>query len=94
MKAVKKQVLNEPERLRSANLADIELDHLERMVQYVTSSDGIKNKTQLDREYWERRLRSLLQTHDLVVTQRRRVLTLLDRLEREALFAQRGRITI
>jgi hypothetical protein len=94
MKAVKKQVSNEPERLRSANLADIELDHLERMVQYVTSSDGIKNKTQLDREYWERRLRSLLQTHDLVVTQRRRVLTLLDRLEREALFAQRGRITI
>jgi hypothetical protein len=94
MKEVKKQVLNEPERLRSANLADIELDHLERMVQYVTSSDGIKNKTQLDREYWERRLRSLLQTHDLVVTQRRRVLTLLDRLEREALFAQRGRIAI
>lgn len=91
MNAVNKQASNEVEGLRSANLADIELDHLERMVQYVTSSDGLKNKTQLDREYWERRLRSLAQTHDLVVTQRRRVLTLLDRLEREALFTQRGR---
>lgn len=93
MNAVNKLLINEVEGLRSANLADLELDHLERMVQYVTSGDGIKNKTQLDREYWERRLRSLARTHDLVVTQRRRVLALLDRLEREALFRERGRTT-
>jgi hypothetical protein len=91
MNAVTKQVVNEVGGLRSANLADLELDHLERMVQYVTSHAGVKNNTQLDCEYWERRLRSLTQTHDLIVTQRRRVLALLDRLEREALFKARGR---
>jgi hypothetical protein len=91
MKAVDKPVVNEVAGLRSAILADLELDHLERMVQYVTSHDGMKNTTQLDSEYWEKRLRSLAQTHDLVVAQRHRVLALLDRLERETLFRQRGR---
>ncbi|RFU45022.1 hypothetical protein [Paraburkholderia sp. DHOC27] len=91
MNAVEKQTANETSSLRSANLADIELDHLERMVQYVTASDGLQHKSQLDYEYWERRLRALAQTHDLVVSQRRRVLSLLDRLEREALFRSRGR---
>jgi hypothetical protein len=91
MKAVNKPVVNEAAGLRSAILADLELDHLERMVQYVTSHDGMKNTTQLDSEYWEKRLRSLAQTHDLVVAQRHRVLALLDRLERETLFRQRGR---
>ena len=91
MSAVNKLLANDVEGLRSANLADLELDHLERMVQYVTSHEGIKKKTRLDHEYWERRLRALAQTHDLVVTQRRRVIALLDRLEREALFKARGR---
>jgi hypothetical protein len=91
MKAVDKPVVNESGGLRSAILADLELDHLERMVQYVTSHDGMKNTTQLDTEYWERRLRALAQTHDLVVAQRHRVVALLDRLERETLFRGRGR---
>jgi hypothetical protein len=48
MKAVDKPEVHESGGLRSAILADLELDHLERMVQYVTSHDGMKNTTQLD----------------------------------------------
>jgi len=76
--------------LRSASLADVELDHLERMVQYVTRRTETDDVSKLDFEYWDRRLRKLAQTHDLVTTQRQRVIALLDLLEREMLFQARG----
>jgi hypothetical protein len=79
--------------LWTASQADIELDHLERMVQYVTRRDAGNPPTGLDQGYWEQRLRALVQTHDLMVAQRRRVIMLLDLLEREALFRTRSRTT-
>lgn len=91
MSTARKPVAAEAGRLRSAILADIELDHLERMVQYVTSNDASKDRSQLDREYWGRRLRTLVETHDLVAPQRRRVIALLDRLDRETAFNAQGR---
>ncbi|WP_109481809.1 hypothetical protein [Paraburkholderia sp. C35] len=76
--------------LRSASVADVELDHLERMVQYVTRRTQNDDLSKLDYEYWAKRLRKLAQTHDLVTTQRQRVIALLDLLEREILFQARG----
>lgn len=75
--------------LRSASLADVELEHLERMVQYVVRRTETDDVSKLDYEYWTKRLRKLAQTHDLVTTQRQRVIALLDMLEREILFQAR-----
>ncbi len=75
--------------LRPASLVDGQLDHLERMVQLVTRLDADNTLSQLDHQYWEKRIRALVETHDLVTTQRHRVIRLLDLLEREALFRMR-----
>jgi len=91
MNATNKQPTTEVGGLRPASLADSELDHLERIVQYVTRSDKTSDVCQLDHEYWEKRVRALGDTHDLVATQRRRVVRLLELLEREALVRTRGR---
>ncbi|SEJ33954.1 HWE histidine kinase [Paraburkholderia diazotrophica] len=74
---------------KSASLADVELDHLERMVQYVVRRTAADDTSQLDFEYWGKRLRALTQTHDLVATQRQRIIGLLDLLEREMLYRSR-----
>ncbi|MEM5383876.1 hypothetical protein VSR68_09760 [Paraburkholderia phymatum] len=77
---------------QSASLADAELDHLERMVQYIvrrTEADDTDDTSRLDYEYWGKRLRALTQTHDLVATQRQRIIGLLDLLEREMLYRSR-----
>ncbi|WP_245253654.1 hypothetical protein [Paraburkholderia sp. LEh10] len=47
------------------------------------------DESRLDYEYWGRRLRALAQTCDLVTTQRQRIITLLDLLEREMLYPSR-----
>ena len=75
--------------LRSASLADAELLHLERMVQYVVRRTATDNVSALDYEYWARRLRKLAQTYDLVTRQRQQVIALLDLLERETLYQAR-----
>ncbi|MFP3550369.1 hypothetical protein SB861_06600 [Paraburkholderia sp. SIMBA_049] len=75
--------------LRSASLADVELEHLERMVQYVVRRTETDDVSKLDYEYWAKRLRKLAQTYDLVATQRQRVIALLDLLEREMLYQAR-----
>lgn len=75
--------------LRSATLADAELEHLERMVQYIVRRTETDNTSRLDYEYWTKRLLALAQTHDLVTTQRQRVIGLLDLLEREMLYQSR-----
>jgi hypothetical protein len=71
--------------LLPARLADSQLDHFERMVQLVTRADASSASDQFDHEYWEKRIRALVKTHDLVTTQRRRVIVMLDLLERDAL---------
>ncbi|MEM5436549.1 hypothetical protein [Paraburkholderia diazotrophica] len=74
---------------QSASQADAELDHLERMVQYIVRRTEADDTSRLDYEYWGKRLRALTQTHDLVATQRQRIIGLLDLLEREMLYRSR-----
>lgn len=68
--------------LKPASLADTELDHVERMVQYVTRSQGASSPRGIDADYWKKRLRALEQTYDLVTAQRQRVAMLVEMLER------------
>ncbi|QCP54750.1 hypothetical protein FAZ95_38520 [Trinickia violacea] len=75
--------------LLPAKLADTQLDHFERMVQIVTRTDAATAANRFDADYWEKRIRALVKTHDLVTTQRCRVITMLDLLERHALIKAR-----
>ncbi|HLX00963.1 MAG TPA: hypothetical protein VKS80_02465 [Trinickia sp.] len=75
--------------LLPAQLADKQLDHFERMVQLVTRTDAASAANRFDVEYWENRIRALVKTHDLVTTQRCRVIVMLDLLERHALIKTR-----
>lgn len=54
------------------------------MVQYVTRGDAVSVLVPLDHEYWEKRIRALEETHELIASQRKRVIKLLDRLGSEA----------
>jgi hypothetical protein len=72
-----------------AQLADGQLEHFERMVQLVTRTDAASASNLFDAEYWDKRIRALVKTHDLVTTQRRRVIVMLDLLERHALIKMR-----
>ncbi|NPT62181.1 hypothetical protein [Paraburkholderia elongata] len=67
-----------------ASLVDSQLEHLENMVQYVTRGDAVSVLVPLDHEYWEKRVRALEETHELIASQRKRVVKLLDQLGREA----------
>ena len=69
---------------RPASLVDSQLQHLENMVQYVSREDAGSDRARFDHEYWEKRIRALEETHDLVSSQRHRVSRLLDLLERDA----------
>jgi hypothetical protein len=77
--------------LQPAGLVDSKLDHLERMIRHMTRADADGLVCRLDHEYWEKRIRTLVETHDLVAIQRHRVIRLLDLLERQALFRVRDR---
>ncbi|MBN3855865.1 hypothetical protein G3N59_21020 [Paraburkholderia sp. Ac-20340] len=64
-----------------ANLADAELDHVERMVQYMSRAQAAQlphSPRGIDGEYWKKRLHKLESTYDLVATQRSRVARLLE----------------
>ena len=76
--------------LLPASLADTELDHVERMVQYVTRAQDAHSPRGIDADYWKKRLRVLEQTYDLVATQRQRVTRLFAMLERGQLDGQGG----
>ncbi|SIT47304.1 conserved hypothetical protein [Paraburkholderia piptadeniae] len=89
MTVTKAQAATDVATRKSASLADAELDHLERMVQYVVRRTAEDDTSRLDYEYWGKRLRALPQTHDLVATQRQRIIGLLDLLEREMLYRSR-----
>jgi hypothetical protein len=76
--------------LLPAMLADAELNHVERMVQYISRAHGGTAARGIDREYLKKRLRALEQTYDLVTTQRQRVANLFELLERNEHGAQGG----
>ncbi|HEV3426841.1 MAG TPA: hypothetical protein VG320_03070 [Paraburkholderia sp.] len=69
--------------LLPAILADAELDHVERMVQYMSRAQAARSPRGIDGEYWKKRLRALEATYDLVATQRQRVARLFELLEGE-----------
>jgi hypothetical protein len=73
--------------LLPATLADTQLDHVERMVQYFTHHDDA-TVSGFDYAYWRKRLRAVAETYDLVASQRKRIVGLLDHLEREAIMSQ------
>jgi hypothetical protein len=77
--------------LLPARLADDQLDHFECMVQHIIREDADGALHGFDHKYWEKRIRALVETHDLVTTQRYRVMMLLDLLERNALVRTRNR---
>lgn len=83
MQTISKQAGEKSPGLLPASLADTQLDHVERMVQYLTHNMANAEDVGFDYAYWRKRLRALSDTYDLVVTQRRRIVGLLDRLERE-----------
>ncbi|WP_185496774.1 hypothetical protein [Paraburkholderia tropica] len=68
--------------LLPARLADAQLDHVERMVQFLSFATVANATRGIDREYCRKRLQTLEQTHDLVASQRSRIAKLLHLLER------------
>ncbi|CAE6738239.1 hypothetical protein R75461_02874 [Paraburkholderia nemoris] len=77
--------------LRPASLVDSQLEHLENMIQYVTRGDAVSVLVPLDHEYWEKRIRALEETHELLASQRKRVIKLLGLLGSEAQMKLRRR---
>jgi hypothetical protein len=69
---------------RPSSLVDSQLAHLENMVQYLARGDAVSVLVPLDHEYWEKRIRVLEETHELIASQRKRVIKLLDQLGSEA----------
>ncbi|CAB3777232.1 hypothetical protein LMG28614_00390 [Paraburkholderia ultramafica] len=69
---------------RPASLVDSQLEHLENMVEYVTRGGAAGVLYAFDHEYWEKRIRVLEETHELIASQRKRVARLLGRLASEA----------
>ncbi|SAL59635.1 hypothetical protein AWB66_03357 [Caballeronia telluris] len=78
-------------KLLPSNLADSELDHLERVIESFARSNKPHMLGWLDDDYWQKRVRTLAKENDLVAAQRQRVLRLLDLLERKALLSERSR---
>ncbi|CAN7725541.1 hypothetical protein ACOCG7_12275 [Paraburkholderia sp. DD10] len=74
-----------------ASLADIQLEHLENMVEYLSREGGAGVTHPLGQDYWEKRIRALEETHELIGSQRQRLTRLLTRLGNEAPVANRGR---
>ncbi|MFM0175074.1 hypothetical protein [Paraburkholderia sediminicola] len=73
---------------RPASLVDSQLQHLENVVEHLTRGDASGGLYPLDHEYWEKRIRALEETYELIASQRHRLTRLLDRLASEAQMAR------
>ncbi|QQC67074.1 hypothetical protein [Paraburkholderia ginsengisoli] len=69
---------------RPANLVDSQLEHIENMVEYVSRGHAADVLHAFDHEYWEKRVRALEETHELIASQRTRTARLLERLASDA----------
>jgi hypothetical protein len=67
--------------LLPARLADAQIDHMERMVQYWTRAHAGLASRGIDHDYWKNRLRALGETYDLVASQRQRLDAMVAMLE-------------
>jgi hypothetical protein len=63
-----------------ASLVDSQLDHFENMVGYVSRRQPAEGSLAFDHEYWERRIRALDESYELITSQRQRMAKLLARL--------------
>ncbi|WP_206001851.1 hypothetical protein [Paraburkholderia aromaticivorans] len=79
---------------RPASLVDSQLQHLENVVEYLTRGDASGGLYPLDHEYWEKRIRALEETYELIASQRHRLTRLSERLASEAQMAQTARIAL
>ncbi|WP_231585013.1 MULTISPECIES: hypothetical protein [Burkholderiaceae] len=77
--------------LRPSSLVDSQLQHLENVVEFVTRGDASGAQHTLDHEYWEKRIRALEETHELINSQRQRITKLLARLVTEAQVGRQNR---
>jgi hypothetical protein len=84
MSALKKAPPPNPGNLLPASLADRQLDHIERMVRSVARANSVGPVHGMDQEYWESRLRALMNESDLVAVQQHRVQRLLQDLAKRA----------
>jgi len=84
MSALKKASSPNPGNLMPASLADRQLDHIERMVRSVVRAYPAGPVHGMDQEYWESRLRALMNESDLVAVQQHRVQRLLLDLAKRA----------
>jgi hypothetical protein len=74
-----------------ASLVDKQLDHLEIMVEYASRGCAAAAMPSFDHQYWEKRIRSLGHTYELIASQQQRIEKLLDRLARQAGIALKRR---
>jgi hypothetical protein len=81
MSTQKKAPLFRSENLLPASLADRQLDHLERMVRTVGQNNLAGPVHGMDLEYWENRIRALVEGNNLVAVQQLRVKRLLRDLQ-------------
>ncbi len=80
MNALKKAPSLSHGNLLPASLADRQLDHIEHMVRSVARAYPAGPVHGMDKEYWESRLRALMNESDLVAVQRHRAQRLLQDL--------------
>lgn len=73
-----------------SSLVDKQLDHLEIMVEYASRGSAAAMPS-FDHQYWEKRIRSLGHTYELIASQQQRMEKLLDRLARQAGIALKRR---
>ena len=81
----------QPTSRRPASLVDGQLQHFENVVRHLTRGDASGGMHSLDHEYWEKRIRALEETYELIAAQRQRVTSLLERLTSEARIALKRR---
>ena len=74
-----------------ASLVDSQLQHFESVVEYVTRKDASGGPYVLYHEYWEKRIRALEGSYELLASHRQRVTKLLEKLASEAQIAQKRR---
>jgi hypothetical protein len=84
MSALKKAPSPNPGNLMPASVADRQLDHIERMVRSVVRASTAGPVHGMDQDYWESRIRVLVNENNLVAVQQHRVQRLLQDLAKRA----------
>jgi hypothetical protein len=84
MNALKKPQQIKAETLFPARVADQQLDHLERMIGSIVKNSPAAAVFGMDPDYWESRVRALVEENNLLVVQQQRVQRLLIKLQQRA----------